>query len=95
MQYYVYILTNKPHGVIYIGVTNNLARRMYEHKNNLLDGFSSKYHTYQLVYFEYGNSIEWTITREKQLKKWNREWKVRLIEEENPEWRDLADEIRE
>ena len=58
MQYYVYILTNKPHGVLYIGVTNNLARRMYEHKNNLFDGFSNKYHTHQLIYFEYGSSIE-------------------------------------
>ncbi len=58
MQYYVYILTNKPHGVLYVGVTNNLVRRMYEHKNDLFDGFSNKYHTHQLIYFEYGSSIE-------------------------------------
>ena len=67
---------------------------MYEHKNDLFDGFSNKYHTHQLIYFEYGSSIEWAIIREKQLKKWNREWKVRLIEEKNPEWRDLSDEIQ-
>ena len=89
-NYYVYILTSKRNGTLYIGVTNDLNRRIYEHKNGLVEGFTKKYNTKILVYYESTNSIESAITREKQLKKWNREWKLKLIEENNPMWKDLS-----
>jgi len=92
-QYYIYILASKRNGTLYIDVTNNLARRVYEHRNNLVEGFTSKYNVHKLVYYEYTQDVISAITREKQLKKWNREWKIRLIEEKNPDWRDLYDEI--
>ena len=85
----VYILTSKPHGVIYIGVTSNLARRIYEHKNGLLSGFTKTYHVKKLVYYEQHESMGAAIQREKNLKHWNRAWKIRLIEETNPSWQDL------
>ncbi|QQS19088.1 GIY-YIG nuclease family protein [Candidatus Saccharibacteria bacterium] len=88
--YYVYILASKPNGTLYIGVTNNLERRLYEHKNTLADGFTKKYGVKQLVYYEEYNSVEAAIIREKQLKKWERAWKVRLIEERNSYWNDLS-----
>ena len=87
--YYVYILVNKRNGTLYIGVTNDLIKRVYEHKNNLIDGFTKKYNVHLLVYYEQHVDIESAITREKQLKKWNRKWKLELIEKENPQWRDL------
>jgi putative endonuclease len=90
-QYYVYILANKRNGTLYIGVTNDLIRRVYEHKNNLIDGFSKKYTVHLLVYFEIQNDIYHAIEREKQLKKWQRNWKIELIEKDNPEWIDLYD----
>ncbi len=87
----VYILASKTNGTLYIGVTSNLIKRVWEHKNNLVEGFTHKYNIHQLVYFElYGDMAE-AITREKRLKKWNRSWKVRLIEEQNPNWKDLYD----
>ncbi len=87
--YYVYILTSKRNGTLYIGVTNDLIKRVYEHKNNLIAGFTSKYNVHRLVYFEQYDNIEYAIQREKRLKKWNREWKLALIEKENPNWIDL------
>jgi putative endonuclease len=90
-QYYVYILANKRNGTLYIGVTNDLIRRVYEHRNNLIEGFSRKYVVHLLVYFEIHNDIYHAIEREKQLKKWQRNWKIELIEKENPEWIDLYD----
>ena len=89
-QYYVCILASKPLGTLYIGVTNDLARRMYEHRNGLLEGFTKQYDVKQLVYFEETENIEAAILREKQLKKWERAWKVRLIEKDNPLWQDLS-----
>lgn len=91
--YYVYILANQKHGVLYIGVTNDLKRRIYEHKNKLNEGFSKKYNTTRLVYIEETNNINDALQREKQLKKWNRAWKIRLIDEYNPEWADLYDDL--
>lgn len=89
MQYYVYILASKKNGTLYIGVTSDLVKRIYEHKNDLVDGFTKQYAVHDLVYFEATESVESAIVREKQLKKWNRAWKIRLIEKSNPEWRDL------
>ena len=88
-QYYIYILANKRNGTLYIGVTSNLVKRVYEHKNNIIDGFTKKYSIHKLVYYEITDDIESAIRREKQLKKWNRKWKMNLIEKNNPEWKDL------
>ena len=88
-SYYVYITTNITNNVLYIGVTNNLPRRIYEHKNGLVKGFSKKYKTNKLVYYETTNDINSAIAREKQLKNWRREWKVNLIEKENPGFSEL------
>ena len=87
--YWVYILASAIGGTLYIGVTNNLVRRVYEHKMDLADGFTKKYRIHRLVYFERYNDVETAILREKRLKKWNRSWKVRLIEGLNPNWDDL------
>lgn len=91
--YYVYILASQTNGTLYIGVTNNLARRIYEHKNGIIKGFTEKYHVHRLVYFEETNDIETAIAREKQLKNWRRYWKLDLINKSNPEWKDLANEL--
>jgi putative endonuclease len=88
--YYVYILASKRNGTLYIGVTNDLERRLYEHKNNLVEGFTSKYNVHHLVYYEDVNDIQSALQREKQLKRWTRKWKIELIEKVNPEWRDLC-----
>lgn len=88
-QFYVYLLASKRNGTLYIGVTSNLLKRVHEHKNNLVDGFTKKYNVHKLVYYEGTEDIEIAITREKQLKKWKRRWKIELIGEKNPEWRDL------
>jgi putative endonuclease len=90
--FFVYILASKNQGVLYIGVTNNLTRRVQEHKAGVIEGFTKKYFVYKLVYFETYTSVLEAIKREKQLKKWNREWKVSLIEKENPNWFDLTSE---
>jgi putative endonuclease len=87
--YYIYILTNKNKTVLYIGVTNDLTRRVYEHKNKLLKGFTNKYNIDLLIYFEIFNDIKEAIQREKRLKEWKREWKENLINSFNPEWKDL------
>lgn len=90
---YTYILANRKHGTLYIGVTNDLVRRVDEHRRATVSGFTSKYGTRMLVYFEQHETGPLAITREKQLKKWKRDWKIRLIEQENPEWSDLFDGI--
>ena len=89
-QYFVYIMTNKPKGTLYIGVTNNLYRRVYEHKNKTIKDFTQKYNLTKLVYFEETNLIYEALLREKRMKRWKRDWKINLIEKENPEWRDIA-----
>ena len=89
-QYYVYILCHKKNGVLYIGMTNNLERRMFEHKNKLVEGFTEKYSLSKLVYFDMYPQVKDAILREKRLKKWKRQWKINLIEEDNPNWNDLA-----
>jgi putative endonuclease len=91
--YYVYILASKKNGTLYIGVTNDLIKRVYEHKNNLLKGFTEKYSVHQLVYYEQYQNINDAILREKRLKKWNRKWKIELIEADNPDWDDLYHHI--
>jgi putative endonuclease len=92
-NYYVYILASNRNGTLYIGVTNDLIRRVYEHKNNLVKGFTSKYKVHQLVYYEQTHDIQSALNREKQLKKWKRKWKLELIEEMNPNWQDLYKEF--
>ena len=89
-QYYIYILSNKKNGTLYIGVTNDLERRVFEHKNKPIKGFTKKYGLNKLVYFESHQFIDDAIKREKQLKNWNRQWKIALIEENNPNWNDLS-----
>jgi len=92
-QYYVYILASKRHGTLYIGVTNDLLRRVYEHKNDTVKGFTQKYGVHQLVYYEAHNDIRQAITREKRMKKWRRQWKINLIEGLNPARKDLYDDL--
>jgi len=89
----VYILANKKYGTLYVGVTSNLQQRIYQHKNNLFQGFTSKYEVHDLVYFELHDNMEAAIIREKQIKKWNRDWKINLITARNPKWKDLYLEI--
>lgn len=88
-MYYVYIMASMS-DVLYIGMTNNLGRRAYEHKNNLVDGFSKKYYCHRLVYFELSNDVKSILEREKQLKRWSRQKKIALINNINPEWKDLS-----
>lgn len=89
-QYYVYILTNKTNKVLYIGVTNDLERRIFEHRNKLVEGFTKKYNLNKLIYYEVTDDIRSAIEREKQLKNWHRDWKINLIEGFNPTWKDLC-----
>jgi len=91
--YWVYILASRIGGTLYVGVTNDLLPRTYEHRSDELAGFSKQYAVHRLVYYEPHNDIEAAIRREKRLKKWNRAWKVRLIEESNPNWDDLYPKI--
>ena len=88
-MYYVYLMANRKHGTLYIGVTNNLIRRAYEHRTNAVRGFTSRYHVHLLVWFEGYDDPLTAITREKEIKKWRRAWKVNLIEQSNPKWADL------
>ena len=90
MQYYVYFLTNRTNSVLYVGVTNNLQRRLYEHKKELADGFTKRYHVHKLVYFETTTDVRAAIAREKQIKSWSRARKNALIETMNPKWEDLS-----
>ena len=93
-QFYVYILASKRNGTLYIGVTSDLVQRIWDHKNKVVEGFSQKYHVDKLVYYEIHEDAEAAIVREKQLKKWRRAWKMRLIEEKNPGWQDLYDDVK-
>ncbi|MBZ0201154.1 MAG: GIY-YIG nuclease family protein [Ignavibacteriaceae bacterium] len=88
-QYYVYILASKKNGTLYIGVTNDLVRRSYEHREGLIEGFTKKYNIKTLVYYEVFIDIHEAIHREKALEKWYRSWKIKLINEKNPQWEDL------
>jgi putative endonuclease len=92
-EYYIYILASKRNGTLYVGVTNNILRRVYEHKNDLLDGFTKEHTVHTLVYYEAYKNINDAIAREKQMKKWVRKWKVELIEKTNPQWKDLYEEL--
>ena len=92
-QFFVYIMASRRNGTLYIGVTSNLVQRVWLHKQGLIEGFTKKYGVKMLVYFELHQTAESAITREKQLKKWERPWKIRLIEQGNPEWRDLYSTI--
>jgi putative endonuclease len=90
----VYILASKPNGTLYVGVTSDLVKRCWEHKNDPVDGFTRRYGVHRLAYFELHADMISAITREKQLKKWNRAWKLRLIQKHNPHWQDLWQEIQ-
>ena len=93
VAYYVYLLASGRHGTLYLGVTNDLIRRIYEHRTKAVPGFTSRYGVNRLVWFEsYGDPVS-AITREKQIKKWRRDWKIALIERDNPDWADLYDAI--
>ncbi|MEI6267068.1 MAG: GIY-YIG nuclease family protein [bacterium] len=92
-SYYVYILSNNSNRVFYTGITSNLVRRVYEHRNKLVEGFTSKYNLSKLVYFEDTASVETALEREKKLKKWRRNFKINLISKTNPDWHDLYDDI--
>ena len=92
-EYFVYILASKTYGTLYVGVTSDLVKRVYEHRNGFVDSFTKKHNVQKLVYFEQTNSIESTIEREKRLKKWNRQWKINLIQKSNPEWKDLYPDL--
>lgn len=92
-QYFIYILASKKNGTLYIGVTNNLIKRVYEHKNDFIKGFTQKYRVHNLVYYEVFNDVYEAITREKRIKKWKRQWKIELIRKFNPEWKNLYEEI--
>ena len=89
--YYIYIFASKRNGTLYIGITNDLTRRVFEHKTGLINGFAKKYSVNKLVYFESTNDVNAAILREKRLKKWKRQWKIELIEKSNPDWKDLSE----
>ncbi|MBV8755566.1 MAG: GIY-YIG nuclease family protein [Hyphomicrobiales bacterium] len=93
MAYYVYLLASRRYGTLYLGVTNNLVRRVYEHKTKAAPGFTKRYNVDRLVWFEIHDEILSAIEREKKLKKWRRDWKIRLIEESNPNWADLYEGV--
>ena len=92
MNYYVYILTNRDDSVMYVGVTNNLERRLYEHRNHMVEGFTKKYNVHKLVYYEYTNDVYSALEREKQIKGWTRAKKNALVAKTNPTWADLSKE---
>ena len=92
-EYYVYILANQRNGTLYIGITNDLIKRVYQHKHNLVEGFTKDHAVYMLVYYENTNDVSSAIQREKQLKKWKRLWKINLIESNNPDWKDLYQDL--
>jgi len=90
-QFYVYMLASQYNGTLYLGMTSDLVRRVWEHKNDLAEGFTKKYGVHTLVWYQGPGDFDSIVKREKQLKKWNRLWKIRLIEQDNPEWKDLYD----
>lgn len=92
-KYYIYILASRKNGTLYIGVTSDLIKRIYQHKNKQVEGFTKKYSVGRLVYYEITDSPEEAIRRENRLKSWKREWKIYLIEKDNPEWKDLYEDI--
>lgn len=89
----VYLLASRRNGTLYVGVTSNLPKRIYEHKSGAVDGFTRRYHVHQLVWFEPHTTMESAIAREKAIKQWKRKWKLELIEQQNPYWRDLYVEL--
>ncbi|MBN9023223.1 MAG: GIY-YIG nuclease family protein [Rhizobiales bacterium] len=91
----MYILSNKPHGTLYVGVTSNLPRRIWEHREGLVAGFTQRYAVKRLVFFEYFSSISDAIQREKRIKEWRRSWKINLIVSMNPDWRDLYEDLND
>jgi len=93
VQFWVYILASRPGGTLYVGVTNNLIRRIYEHRQGLVEGFTRRYGVKMLVYYEQHDTAVAAIQREKNIKHWSREWKIDLIQSMNPEWRDLYNDI--
>jgi putative endonuclease len=93
MAFYVYILASKRNGTLYIGMTDDLVKRVWQHRNDLLPGFTTQYRVKTLVWYEVHESRESAFVRERQMKKWNRAWKLEIIEKENPSWRDLWDEL--
>ena len=93
MAYYVYFMSNRRNGTIYVGVTNDLIRRVHEHRTNAVPGFTSRYNLHQLVFFEIHETAISAIQREKTIKRWVRQWKINLIEENNPDWDDLFETI--
>jgi putative endonuclease len=95
VTYYVYLLARKRDGTLYLGVTNDLGRRIWEHKTKAIPGFSARYGVDRLVWYEIYERIDEAITREKALKKWRRAWKIKLIEDMNPEWRDLYETLNQ
>jgi putative endonuclease len=92
-RYFAYLLASKPYGTLYVGVTSDLANRTWQHKNDLIEGFTKKYGVHLLVWFEEWGDIGDAIDREKQIKGWNRAWKVKLIEKQNPTWKDLYEDF--
>ena len=92
-QFYVYMLASKPNGTLYTGVTSNLIQRVWQHKHDVIQGFTRKYNVKILVYYEVHENAESALTREKKIKRWRRAWKLGLIEDSNPEWRDLYEDI--
>ena len=92
-MYYVYILASERNGTIYIGLTSDLKKRVYEHKNGIVEGFTKRYGVKMLVYYEAIDNFETALQREKRMKEWNRIWKLHLIESKNPAWRDLSDDL--
>ena len=92
-QFYIYILASKPNGTLYTGVTSNLIQRVWQHKHDVIQGFTRKYNVKTLVYYEVHENAESALTRENKIKRWRRAWKLGLIENSNPEWRDLYEDI--
>lgn len=92
-QYYAYLITNKPYGTLYVGVTSNLVQRIFQHRNDFVEGFSKQHDLHRLVWFEVHGDVMAAIAREKQIKKWRRDWKINLIQKTNPQWNDLYDSI--
>lgn len=89
-QFFVCLLASKTHGTLHTGVTSNLVQRMYQHKEGLTEGFTKKYHVHRLVYYEIHSDVYEAITREKRIKKWNRQWKINLVKQYNPQWLDMS-----